>query len=152
MSARVLDTLHSGFTVRDVRRVAAFFRDCLGFAVTEPRAAPAEVLEKIVGVPGADAEIVYVSAPGHTIELLGYRGPVSATSSAPRPCDVGFAHLAFLVDDVAAVAESAQAYGFTCTPAMPRIAAGPHAGRHATYVRDAEGFTLELMGGGPSAP
>jgi catechol 2,3-dioxygenase-like lactoylglutathione lyase family enzyme len=104
MSPQVLETLHSGFTVRDVRRLAAFFRDCFGFAVTEPRAAPAEVLAQIVGVAGADAEIVYVSAPNHVIELLGYRSPVSATSSAPRPCDVGFAHLSFLVDDVAAVA------------------------------------------------
>ena len=151
MSPRVLDTLHSGFTVRDPRRLAAFFRDCLGFEVIGPRAAPAHVLERIVGVPGADAEIVYVSAPGHTIELLGYRAPASETASAPRPCDVGFAHLAFLVDDIAAVAASAQAYGFTCTPAMPRIAAGPHAGRHATSLRDAEGFTLELMGGRPAS-
>ena len=147
MSPRVVETLHSGFTVRDVRRLAVFFRDCFGFAVTEPRAAPPAVLEQIVGVPGADAEIVYVTAPGHTIELLGYRAPRSATSGAPRPCDVGFAHLSFLVDDVAAVAAAAELFGFRCTPAMPRIAAGPHAGRYATYLRDAEGFTIELMGG-----
>lgn len=147
MSAGILDTLHSGFTVRDVRRLAAFFRDCLGFAVTEPRAAPAEVLAQIVGVAGADAEVVYVSAPNHTIELLGYRAPASATASAARPCDVGFAHLSFLVEDVVSIAAAARQFGFAATPAMPRIGAGPHAGRHATYLRDPDGFTIELMGG-----
>jgi catechol-2,3-dioxygenase len=147
MSVRILETLHSGFTVADVRQLAAFFRDCLGCAVTEPRAAPSETLARIVGVDGAAAEIVYVTTPGHTIELLEYRAPGSHTESAPRPCDTGFAHLSFLVDDVAAVAAAAARFGFVATREMPRIGAGPHAGRHATYLRDAHGFTIELMGG-----
>ena len=147
MNGRVLETLHSGFTVADVRRLAEFFRECLGFAVTEPRTAPPEVLSRIVGVAGAAAEIVYVSAPGHTIELLEYLAPGSRTEAAPRPCDTGFAHLSFLVDDVAAIARAASAFGFAATPDMPCIAAGPHAGRHATYLRDPDGFTIELMGG-----
>jgi catechol 2,3-dioxygenase-like lactoylglutathione lyase family enzyme len=147
MNAGVIETLHSGFTVRDVRRLAAFFRDGLGFAVTEPRTAPAQVLEKIVGIPGASAEIVYVSAPGHTIELLGYTAPSSTTSGAPRPCDTGFAHLSFLVGDVDVVARIAERFGFSATWEMPRIEAGPHAGRHASYLRDADGFTIEIMGG-----
>jgi catechol 2,3-dioxygenase-like lactoylglutathione lyase family enzyme len=143
----VVETLHSGFTVADVRRLARFFRDCLGCAVTEPRSPPPEVLARIVGVAGADAEIVYVTAPGHVIELLQYRSPASATPAAPRPCDVGFSHLSFLVDDVAAVARAAGRYGFSAEPAMPVIEAGPHAGRRATYLRDGDGFSIELMGG-----
>lgn len=147
MNSPILETLHSGFTVRDVRRLGAFFRDCFGFEVTEPRAASAEVLSQIIGIDGAEAEIVYVRAPNLWIELLGYRSPASATPSAARPCDLGFAHLSFLVDDVAAVAAAARPFGFTATPAMPRIVSGPHAGRCATYLRDADGFTIELMGG-----
>lgn len=145
MSARVLETLHSGFTVADVRRLAAFFSSCFGFTVTAPRRAPAATLGAIIGVDGAVAKIVYVTAPGHVIELLQYLEPASATASAPRPCDVGFSHLSFLVDDLDGVVRQAVRHGFAATAAMPRIAAGPHAGRRASYLRDAQGFTIELM-------
>ena len=145
MTVRVLGTLHSGFTVADVRRTAGFFRDCLGFAVTDPRTAPTAALSQIVGIEGAVAEIIFVSAPGHTIELLQYRSPGSATTTAPRPCDIGFAHLSLLVDDVRTAAQAAAAYGFMATPAMPLLSTGPFAGRHVTYLRDAHGFTLEIM-------
>jgi len=143
----VVTTLHTGFTVADVRRLVMFFRDCLHFDVSEPRSPPADVLARIVGVEGAEAEIVYVTAPGHVIELLQYRAPASTTTAAPRPCDIGFAHLSFLVDDVAAVAAAARQYGFEAEPVMPTIKAGPHAGRRATYLRDQDGFSIELMGG-----
>ena len=63
-----------------------------------------------------------------------YLAPGSRTEAAPRPCDTGFAHLSFLVDDVAAIARAASAFGFAATPDMPCIAAGPHAGRYARGV------------------
>jgi catechol 2,3-dioxygenase-like lactoylglutathione lyase family enzyme len=140
-------TLHAGFTVADLRRLAAFFRECLGCTVSEPHTPPAEVLELIVGVPGAEAEIAYVTAPGAIIELIQYRAPQSATQSAPRPCDVGFAHLAFLVSDVDSVVAAASRYGFAVPALIPTIQHGRNAGRRATYLRDANGFTVELMGG-----
>jgi catechol 2,3-dioxygenase-like lactoylglutathione lyase family enzyme len=142
-----IQTLHSGFTVADVRHLARFFRECLGFETTEPHAPPSDMLSRIIGVPGAEALIVYVTAPGHTIELLEYRLPPTITRAAPRPCDVGFAHLAFLVDDVQRVAAAASAHGFAVLSDIPRIETGRSAGRRATYLRDPQGFTVELMGG-----
>jgi catechol 2,3-dioxygenase-like lactoylglutathione lyase family enzyme len=139
--------LHTGFTVADVRRLAAFFRECLGLAVSEPHTPPAEVLEQIIGLAGAEAEIAYVTAPGAVIELIQYRAPQSATQSAARPCDVGFAHLAFLVRDVDSVVAAARRYGFAVPAVIPTIQHGRNAGRRATYLRDADGFTVELMGG-----
>ena len=97
----VIEPLHIGFTVADVRAMAAFMHDCLGFEVTEPRRPPATSIEEVTGVIGADVELVYVSAPGLTMELLQYSSPPSATLTGGRPCDVGAAHLALKVSNVA---------------------------------------------------
>jgi catechol 2,3-dioxygenase-like lactoylglutathione lyase family enzyme len=142
----VLETLHTGFTVADVRATARFFRECLGFTVTEPHAPPGSMLSRIIGVPGAEAQIAYVTAPNHVIELLQYQRP-EVQSGVPRsPCEVGFAHVAFLVGDVGAVARMAAEYGFRVQADIPRIETGRSKGRRATYIRDAFGFTIELMG------
>lgn len=143
-----VEPLHVGFTVADVRALAAFMRDCLGFEVTEPRRPPAASIEEVTGVIGADVELVYVSAPGLTMELLQYSSPPSATPAGGRPCDLGAAHLALKVPDVADLVRRAAAYGFEpAAPNLPVIAAGPNQGMRATYIRDLNGFTIELMGG-----
>ena len=143
-----VEPLHIGFTVFDVRAMAAFMRDCLGFEVTEPRRPPAASIEEVTGVSGADVELVYVSAPGMTMELLQYMSPGSATLVGGRPCDLGASHLALKVPDVADIVRRAAAYGFKpAAPNLPVIAAGPNQGMRATYMSDSHGFTIELMGG-----
>lgn len=145
--ATVKRTIHTGFTVDDLERSSRFFRDCLGLAVSAPRSPPsAEVLSSVTGVAGAQARIAMVSLPGHEIELLQYSSPTSATASAPRPCDVGFAHLALEVDDVAAVVAAARGHGFALGGDIFPSVAGPFAGKRVAYIRDPHGFTLELIG------
>jgi catechol 2,3-dioxygenase-like lactoylglutathione lyase family enzyme len=140
--------LHVGFTIADVRATSAFMRDCLGYEVTEPRRPPAASIAEVTGVAGADVELVYVAAPGLNMELLQYTAPPSASRTGGRPCDIGAAHLALRVPDVAEVVERAAAYGFVAAaPHLPVIAAGPNKGMRATYIRDSHGFTIELMGG-----
>jgi catechol 2,3-dioxygenase-like lactoylglutathione lyase family enzyme len=143
-----IEPLHIGFTVADVRSMAAFMRDCLGFEVTEPRRPPAVSIEEVTGVLRADVELVYVRAPGLTMELLQYLSPQSATLAGGRPCDLGASHLALKVSDVADVVRRAASYGFeAAAPHLPLIKAGPNQGMRATYIRDSHGFTIELMGG-----
>jgi catechol 2,3-dioxygenase-like lactoylglutathione lyase family enzyme len=146
MAHRILSTLHSGHTVSDVRTLANFFRECFGFAITEPRSLPADSLAQTVGIPGASATVIYVTAPGHVIELLEYHYPSSASPSAGRPCDVGAGHLSFLVENVSDTATAAASYGFSATRGSTVISGGPHQGRRAVYLRDRRGFTIELMG------
>jgi catechol 2,3-dioxygenase-like lactoylglutathione lyase family enzyme len=98
-------------------------------------------------VPGADAETTYVTAQGAVIELIQYRAPPGAIRAAARPCDVGFAHVAFLVDDVQAVVAAATRFGFSIPLTIPMIQHGHNAGRRVTYLRGAGGFTVELMNG-----
>jgi catechol 2,3-dioxygenase-like lactoylglutathione lyase family enzyme len=143
-----IEPLHIGFTVADVRSMAAFMHACLGFEVTEPRRPPAASIEEVTGVLGADVELIYVYAPGLTMELLQYTSPQSATAAGGRPCDIGASHLALKVHDVADVVHRAAAYGFeAAAPHLPRVKAGPNQGLRATYIRDSHGFTIELMGG-----
>jgi catechol 2,3-dioxygenase-like lactoylglutathione lyase family enzyme len=143
---RVLETLHSGFTVADVRATAQLLCECFGFTATEPHCPPSSTLSRIVGLTDAQAEIIHVTTPGHHIELLQYHSPAGRSDFRLRPCDTGFSHIAFRVSDVGAMAARASMHGFSVLADIPRITTGRSAGRRATYVRDRHGFTIELMG------
>jgi glyoxylase I family protein len=145
-SPEVIETLHTGFTVADLRATLKLLCDCFGFSATEPHVPPSETLSRIIGVAGAVAEIAYVNMPGHRIELLQYLAPVPDYVAYLRPYDVGFAHLALLVSDVDAMAAKAATHGFQRCSDIPTIEHGRNKGRKATYLRDASGFTIELMG------
>ena len=106
----VLSTNHTSFTVSDLNRSIAFFRDVLGFTATPKLPRSKSVIQSITGVDEADVMIAYLRGPGHTLELIEYLGPPNRSEVRPRPCDVGFAHIAFDVDDIdAAVAASKEA-------------------------------------------
>jgi hypothetical protein len=145
----VLHTIHAGFTVHDLAHMLAFFGQVLGAEVGEIRQIPiGDTLGNITGVPGAQARVCMVTLPGgHMVELLQYAAPASATTVAPRPCDIGAAHLAMQVDSVADTATRAQTFGFAVAGQMQFLPGGPFAGQWVTYVRDTHGFTLELIGG-----
>ena len=71
----VLGTNHTSFTVSDLERSLAFFRDALGFEVTSVAPRDPRAIERIVGVPGADILVAYVRGPDHSLELIQYNGP-----------------------------------------------------------------------------
>jgi catechol 2,3-dioxygenase-like lactoylglutathione lyase family enzyme len=110
MSFRVLGTNHTSFTVSSLDRTVAFFQECLGFEVISKAPRDPALVSRITGVEGADMMIAFLKAPGHTLELIEYRAPASKGAVKARPCDTGFAHVAFNVDDAAAaVAKPASA-------------------------------------------
>jgi catechol 2,3-dioxygenase-like lactoylglutathione lyase family enzyme len=145
----VLRTIHTGLTVRDLAHTLAFFGQVLGADVGEIRQIPVgDTLGHITGVPGAQARVCMVTLPGgHVVELLEYAAPPSATTVAPRPCDIGAAHLGLQVDSVADTASQARAFGFAVAGQVQFLPGGPFAGQWVAYVRDPHGFTLELIGG-----
>ncbi len=109
-SARVTATAHTGVTVSDIDRSIAFYRDVLGFEVTDKIEVGGELFERVTGVPKAEIVIAYVKAPGHTVELLQYTSPADRTRVTSRSCDSGARHSAFRVkniDDVIAVCRQA---------------------------------------------
>ncbi len=79
------------------------------------------------------------------LELIEYRAPASKRAISARPCDTGFAHIAFNVDDAAAAVAAVERYGVR--PISPPVAIdqGPNKGRKVVYLRDWDGITMELI-------
>ena len=142
----VLATNHTSFTVSNLERSMAFFVSCLGFVVTSRAGRDPLLIERIVAVPGADIEVVYLAGHGHVVELIEYRAPADRGRVTCRPCDVGFAHIAFDVQGLDALLEAAAPFGFTpLSPPVLTGAGGPNAGRRVVYMRDGDGITIELI-------
>ena len=145
MSFRVLGTNHTSFTVSDLERTIRFLRDCLGFEVLSKAPRDPQLVSRITGVQGADTMIAFLKTPGHTLELIEYRAPARKGAVSARPCDTGFAHIAFNVDDAEAAVAAAERYDVK--PISPPVAIdqGPNKGRKVVYLRDWDGVTMELI-------
>ena len=141
----ILRTNHTGLTVSDIDRSLAFYRDVLGFSVTEKVHHTGPSVEKITGVPGAELEIAFVDLPGHQIELIQYLAPADRRTSDLRCCDTGASHIAFEVADIDAVLEAIRAGGFEPLNPPETVPAGPRKGGKNVYTRDPDGVVLEFQ-------
>lgn len=143
---RVLRTNHTSFTVSDLKRTLGYFREVLGFEVTSVAPREPGFIQAVTGVEGAGVLIGYVRGPDHSVELIEYTGPQDRGAVRPRPCDVGFAHLAYDVEGMDAMCQAFAAHGvYPIAPPVP-ITGGPNAGKQAIYLRDWDGLTIELIG------
>ncbi len=145
MSFRVLGTNHTSFTVSDLERSLGFMRDCLGFEVISKAPRDPALVSRVTGVAGAEMMIAFLKAPGHTLELIEYRAPADKGAVKARPCDTGFAHIAFIEDDAVAATAAAEGYGVLPISAPVTIDQGPNKGRKVVYLRDWDGITIELI-------
>jgi catechol 2,3-dioxygenase-like lactoylglutathione lyase family enzyme len=145
MTFRVLGTNHTSFTVSNLDRTVAFFHECLGFEVTSKAPRDPALVSRITGVEGADMMIAFLKAPGHTLELIEYRAPASKGAVKSRPCDTGFSHVAFNVDDAVAAVAACEQYGVRPIAPPVTIDQGPNQGRKVVYLRDWDGVTIELI-------
>ena len=67
-----------------------------------------------------------------------------------RPCDTGFAHVAFDVDDIDSVVTAVSAAGAEPLSEPVVVNAGPNSGGKAVYTRDPDGVTIEFIQKKPS--
>src|SRR2546422_1283292 len=103
-SFRMIGADHTGITVENLERSLAFWRDVLGFKLSHTAHQTGELAQEITGVAGAEIKLAVLKTPGgHKIELLEYLAPPDRKHSDVRPCDVGHAHVALLVDNLDAV-------------------------------------------------
>jgi catechol 2,3-dioxygenase-like lactoylglutathione lyase family enzyme len=141
----VVKTAHTGVTVSDLDRSIAFYRGVLGWEVSDKITVEGPYFENLTGVPGCRITVVYVEAPGHTIELLHYEKPDDKKVSDLRPCDPGHLHLAFEVEDIGEVLAAFKQGGWEPVN-PPRIKSeGRRIGSCAIYTRDPDGVFLEFM-------
>jgi catechol 2,3-dioxygenase-like lactoylglutathione lyase family enzyme len=142
---KIIATNHTSFTVSDLDRSLAFFRDALGFEVTSKGPRSPSLIQAITGVEGAEVLIAYVRGPGHSIELIQYIKPETRSSVRPQPCDTGFSHIAYDVDDIDAAIQAARDHSVEPIGPVVAIDQGPNRGSRVAYLRDPDGITIEFI-------
>jgi catechol 2,3-dioxygenase-like lactoylglutathione lyase family enzyme len=150
---RVGPVYHTGFTVSDLDRSVAFYRDLLGMRLVRRQTGSAPYLATVTGFPGVVLEVALLQSAdgGSMLELLQYRShPAPPTDRGTnRP---GNGHLCFTVADIHAACAELRRHGVPLVSDPAEITAGAHAGGFAVYLRDPDGFTIELYQGPPAAP
>ena len=139
---KIIATNHTSFTVSDLDRSLAFFRDALGFEVTSKGPRNPSLIQAITGVEGAEVLIAYVRGPGHSIELIEYIEPETRGSVRPRPCDTGFSHIAYDVDNIDAAIQAARDHSVEPIGPVVAIDQGPNRGSRVAYLRCPDGITI----------
>lgn len=141
----VHSTNHTSFTVEDLDRTVAFFQEALGFELLSKAPRNRDAIEHITGVPGADVMIPYLQGPGHRLELIEYLAPAERVAVNPRPCDTGFAHIAFDVDDIDAAIAASVKHDVVPINSPWVIDQGPNTGNRVVYLRARDGVTVEFI-------
>ena len=137
---------HTGFTVRDLDRSLAFYRDLLGMEVAFEQEQRGGYLAAIVGYPGAHVRMAHLAFPGggHRIELFQYVEP-APRGEASEPRDVGITHVCLAVDDIDAVFGRVVEACATAVSDPVLVDTGANAGGRGVYVRDPDGIVVELF-------
>ena len=141
----ITSTNHTSFTISNLDRSIGFFRDVLGFDLLNRSHRDPDFTERVVGVPGAQIVVAYLQGPGHRLELIQYHAPADRERVEPRPCDTGFAHIAFDVEGIDEVIAAAEAAGVRPVGPVQFVPAGPNKGGRAVYTRDVDGITIEFI-------
>ncbi len=143
--ARLTGVHHTSLTVADLERSVAFYT-ALGLEVVLRQTPGGTYLQRITGFPDARIKQAHLSLPGggHRLELFEYVSPRGEPARS-RNCDPGNTHLAFVVDDLAALYEQLSVQGVEVVSPPITVDDGANAGAKALYLRDPDGFTIELF-------
>jgi len=150
---------HINLVVADLERSVAFYTEVLGFRKTQDVVMEGDWIEEIIGLRGVKGLVAFVEPPGGgvRIELLQYVTPAGvARSENSRANTRGLRHVAFRVDDIAAMAARLRAAGVTLFSEpvrVPRGVAKFAAGdKTLLYFLDPDGVILELAEYGRAKP
>ncbi|MGI9658678.1 MAG: VOC family protein [Gaiellaceae bacterium] len=138
-------TNHTSFTVSNLERSLGLWRDAMGLELISLEPRDPALIEQVVGVEGADIMVAYLRGHGHTIELIEYLAPAGREHVRPRPCDVGFAHVAYDVSDLDATLKAVAEHGVEPINPPASVDKGPNAGLRVVYTRDPDGITIEFI-------
>lgn len=136
---KLISIAHTGFTVSDIERSIAFY-EALGLVCTFRVRRAEKFIGDVVGMPGAELKIAYMGHPDREspfLELLEYVKPL-ATGKATATNVPGNGHICFEVSDM-------DLSMFTEFIGHAVIPDGRNRGMRVAYVRDPDGFTVELM-------
>lgn len=140
---------HFNLVARDWRKLGAFYQALFGCVPVPPeRNYAGPLLESGTGVKGSTLRGMHYRLPGYghegpTLEIYSY--DVLVEGSDPAVNRPGFAHLAFIVDDVRKAHAEVLAAGGRAVGEIVTTTPGP--GLHITwcYLADPEGNVIELQ-------
>ena len=144
--AGILGPLHHvGISVRDMDVSLGFWERFLQVPARSRRVNDAPFVGQLVGYPGIVLEIAWVDLPdGGALELVRHtertEAPLERGTAHP-----GAAHFCLGVTDLdAALAAALEAGATLASTSLVEIPYGPNQGARHVYVRDPDGFTIEL--------
>jgi catechol 2,3-dioxygenase-like lactoylglutathione lyase family enzyme len=139
---------HIGITVSDVDRALSFYRDVLGLRVIADGTVTEPEVAELLGLDSVQLRIADLdSGDGRIVELIQYVQP-KGRRIAYESSDSATAHIAFTVDDLAAVRDRLTSAGATMVSRQPitiNEPGGAFDGAICFYVRDPDGVILELV-------
>lgn len=141
---------HTGITVSDLERSAAFYGELFGFQEVLRSDYSGEEVAQLLGVTDASITVLMLGAENSILELVKYHTPPSAPPSQTLNDTLGVLHVCIVVEDISSSLARALELGATATaPPSSPIAAGPAAGGRFAYLRGPDGETVELIQLGP---
>jgi predicted enzyme related to lactoylglutathione lyase len=138
---------HVNIVARDWRRLVAFYVDVFACDVLQPeRNLSGPTIDAGLGVTGASLQGVHLRLPGYgdsgpTLEIYKYQPLIDLPANVRRS---GFGHIAFQVDDIAAVRQQVVAAGGSIVGEIVTTQAGTRR-ESWCYVTDPEGNGVELQ-------
>jgi len=142
--------VHTNLVAKDWRKLARFYREVFGCTLVPPeRDLQGEAIEQGTGLPGVHLRGAHLRLPGYEVdgpmlEIFSYEPMGIETSKAiNRP---GFAHIAFLVEDVESARALVLAHGGQPIGEIVTTPIGDTGHFYQwCYVTDPEGNALELQ-------
>lgn len=135
---------HMSFTVSDLDRAVAFYRDAVGLSLMDMSERDPAFSEKVTGIPGAHLRIAYLRAGACAVELVQYLAP-NGEKADTRTCNVGSAHVCFDVDDLDGTIDRMLTAGGRMAGSLAAVPGGPNRGKRVAYLEDPDGNTVELI-------
>jgi catechol 2,3-dioxygenase-like lactoylglutathione lyase family enzyme len=139
---------HVGITVSDLDRALGFYRDVLGLRVIADATVTEPEVAELLGLDSVQLRIADLdSGDGRIVELIQYVQP-KGRRIAYESSDSATAHIAFTVDDLAALRDRLTSAGATMVSRQPitiNEPGGAFDGAICFYVRDPDGVILELV-------
>ena len=138
--------VHVGLTVADLERAVRFYTEGLGFEVTVRQVSDAPYLN-MTGYPGVDIAAAFVKLPDDSLflEIQRYGNVDPEPPRTPGTAAPGSSHICLSVADVDADLERAEQFGGRRVTDPITIDRGVNKGGRAVYLRDPDGYTVELF-------
>jgi catechol 2,3-dioxygenase-like lactoylglutathione lyase family enzyme len=143
----IIGTDHTSYTVSDLTRTLAFYRDLLGFEVVWERP---EIVHNywraVVGFPDAIARDAMLRVPGsdYQIELIEYKHPRGVAQNL-TPNNPGSSHVSYLVDDLQSFFTRLKEANVAFISEPVYLDTGPYVGGWSLYMKDPDGIVIELF-------